>query len=129
MFRYERLLQLFNLMAPLGIQLHNFWWNPLDVLPQNPSFFIIMIFKFITKLPAKFRQLIVINLSRVSNRTAHLQTLQSLVFPVGILRHIHDHIMSMQLRIQSTAGIMMKLSINDLPGYFIIIREYMISGS
>ena len=121
MRRDELRLRLLDLLPPLGKPFHHISRNACQIVPDDVAFPVPCFDCFITQFTASCRHLVVIDLARVTDRTAHLQRFERLVPAVVCPRHIADHVMRMQLRIKCATRIVHELRVNQLPGRCIIV--------
>ena len=111
---------LLDLFPTLRKTLHNLSRNASQIEPENVPFLIQNRDQIIPQFAALTRQRIVINLARIPDRFAHFQSLQCLVLTARI-GHIADHIVRMQLGIQSPACVVHELRINQLSCVLMIV--------
>ena len=121
MFRNELRLRLLDLLPPFGKPFHHVNRNARQIVPDDVAFPVPRFDRFVTQFTAPCRHLVVIDLARVTDRTAHLQRFERLVPAVARPRHIADHVVRMQLRVKRAARIVHEFRVNQLPGRFIIV--------
>ena len=113
----------FDLLTALRTAYQNLFRNSGNFKTSNFTFAISFHFKRVTEAAALAGKLILVGFTRITDRLEHLRRIQCLERPVPLLRHIHDHVVRVKLRIQHPAVVMMILRIDELPGELEILRR------
>ena len=113
----------FDLLTALRTAYQNLFRNSGDFKTGNLTFAIPFHFKFVTETEALAGKRILIGFPRITDRLEHLRRVQRLERAVPFLRHIHDHVVRVKLRIQHPAVVMMILRIDELTGEFEVFRR------
>ena len=113
----------FDLLTALRTAYQNLFRNSGNFKTSNLTFAIPFHFKLVTETAALAGKLILIGFPRITDRLEHLRWIECLERPVPLLRHIHDHVVRVKLRIKQPAVVMMILRIDELPGELEILRR------
>ena len=112
-----------DLFPAPGAASQNIFRNAPDLKARDLALVGSLHLDLITEPDALLRQGILIGLSGIPDRTIHFRGIQSFERAVGLLRHIHNYIVRMELRIEQTAGVMMILGVDELPRISEVFRR------
>ena len=118
-----------DLFPAPGAASQNIFRNAPDLKARDLALVGSLHLDLITEPDALLRQGILIGLSGIPDRTIHFRGIQSFERAVGLLRHIHNYIVRMELRIEQTAGVMMILDVDELPRISEVFRRKIVAAT